>query len=81
MRTDLLGIIDKAQFFFIKRQILCLIPINCAFQTIDSGAKYSVKDPDPYSEYGSGRVNSIRIRICNTVFKKGLIFVWKLPAS
>ncbi len=51
-----------AQVFIIKRQILCIIPINFTLQPIDRRAKYSVDDPDPYSEYGSGRVDRIRIR-------------------
>ncbi len=61
MRTDLLDIIDNGPGgLILKRKILRTIPINCALQPIDSTAKYSVKDPDPYS--GTGRVNLIRIR-------------------
>ena len=42
--------------FYKKSKSLCIIPTNFA---IDGRAKYNVQDPDsnPYSEYGSGRVN------------------------
>ncbi len=43
-----------SQVVFKKMQILCMIPINFVFQQIDSSAKYSVEDPDPYTKNGSG---------------------------
>ena len=60
MRTDLLDIIDKRpRWSSTKKEILCIIPINRALQPIDGRTKYSVANPDPYSEYGW--VNLIRI--------------------
>ena len=50
---------NSACGLLLKSKILCtgIIPINCALQPIYGRAKYSVADPDPYSENESGRVN------------------------